>query len=84
MLKTKKECFIYNRLYLTIFLQLGLIHKEREELTVRFETYNEIWGYQKPSYSTPFYLYRRLLMIGLHFVYCINDKELQKITKLKW
>ena len=44
------------------FLQLGLIHKEREkganqtQLTVRFETYNEICRYQNLSHSAPLFI----------------------------
>ena len=65
---------------LQLSLTVGLIHKERDEgtnhtqLTVRFKTYTEICCYQNPTHSAP-YLYRRLLMIDLHYVYCIKEKN---------
>ena len=61
-LKQKGGLYLQTILSYNYFLQVGLIHEEREkganhtQLTVRFETYNEICRYHKPSHSVPLFI----------------------------
>ena len=62
MLKQKRKALFAIDIILQLFLTVGVDHKVREEgtyytqLTVRFDTYNEICRYQKASHSAPLFI----------------------------